>query len=176
MSATREERFTAFVVEHGDAITRFVRRRHREGDATSVDDVVADVLATCWRRVDDLPDGEEIAYAFGIARNVLANARRRAGRRAAIGATLRPVRASASAELEAIADVTVRAALGALRPSEREVLLLAAFEGLSPDQCARVLGVSTNAAAIRLTRAKTAFAAALDALEESPDPMTTGAR
>ena len=177
MTRSREERFTQLVVEHGDALLRYFHRRHRDADAVSVDDLLAEVLAVAWRRFDDLPEDAELLFLYGIARNVLANTRRRSGRRAAITTRLRPAGPSPSAELEAIGDLTVRAALADLAPTDREILLLSAFEGCDPAQCATVLGISTNAAAIRLLRAKQHFGANLHAADPESFPVdVTGAK
>ncbi len=176
MTTNREERFTQLVLAHGDVLSRYFARRHRDADAVSVDDLLAEVLAVAWRRFDDLPADAELLFLFGIARNVLANTRRRSGRRAAITSRLRPPGPSPSAELEAIGDLTVRAALAELTPTDREILLLATFEGCDPTECATVLGISTNAASIRLSRAKQHFAVHLHAADPESFPVDmTGA-
>jgi RNA polymerase sigma-70 factor (ECF subfamily) len=177
MTTNREERFTQLVLAHGDVLSRYFQRRHHDADAVSVDDLLAEVLAVAWRRFDDLPEDAELLFLYGIARNVLANTRRRSGRRAAITSRLRPVAPSPSAELEAIGDLTVRAALADLAPTDREILLLSAFEGCGPSECATVLGISTNAAAIRLSRAKQHFAERLHAADpESSSVDATGVK
>jgi RNA polymerase sigma factor (sigma-70 family) len=45
-------------------------------------------------------------------------------------------------------------ALARLSLSEREVLLLVAFDGLSPSEAAITLGITANAARLRLSRAR----------------------
>jgi RNA polymerase sigma factor (sigma-70 family) len=57
-------------------------------------------------------------------------------------------------------------ALSALPPDEREVLLLVAWEELTPAQAAAALGVPQGTAPSRLYRARTALRAALAAEEE----------
>jgi RNA polymerase sigma-70 factor (ECF subfamily) len=52
------------------------------------------------------------------------------------------------------ADHRVLAAIAALRESDREVLLLSAWEQLSPAEIAAVLGISPLAARSRLHRAR----------------------
>jgi RNA polymerase sigma-70 factor (ECF subfamily) len=52
------------------------------------------------------------------------------------------------------ADDAVLEAIAALRESDREVLLLSAWEGLSPTQIAAVLGISPLAVRSRLHRAR----------------------
>jgi RNA polymerase sigma-70 factor (ECF subfamily) len=74
---------------------------------------------------------------------------------------LRPADPAPSAEDIVIADVTLGTAWRGLRAAEREVLTLALVEDLAPAQLAVALGVSVNAASIRLHRARTKLAALL---------------
>ncbi len=59
-------------------------------------------------------------------------------------------------------------ALAGLRPDDREVLRLAAWEGLDPRAMGLVLGCSPNAAAIRLHRARRRLQEAMDDTEGEP--------
>ena len=62
----------------------------------------------------------------------------------------------------------VLSALAGLRPDDREVLRLAAWEGLDPREMGLVLGCSPNAAAIRLHRARRRLQEAMDDTEGEP--------
>jgi RNA polymerase sigma factor (sigma-70 family) len=150
----REERFSRLVECHADAVHRYLRNRLSGGDGVDAEDVLADVLMIAWQRLDDIPPDAEAPWLFGVARNRLMNAHSKRSRRTAISRRLRPRLPSAPAEDEAMADLALRAALDALPEPEREALLLTAWEGLTPVQLAVALGVSVNAAAIRLSRAK----------------------
>jgi RNA polymerase sigma-70 factor (ECF subfamily) len=66
-------------------------------------------------------------------------------------------------EDEVIADLAGRAALDQLSRSDRELLRLHAWEGLEPREIAVVLGITANAAATRLSRAKKRFLVTLAA-------------
>ena len=70
------------------------------------------------------------------------------------GPSLRPADPSPSAEDIVVADASLAAAWRRLRPAEREVLALALVEELAPAELAVALGVSVNAATIRVHRAK----------------------
>lgn len=153
-SDDREERFNRLVREHGDEVHRYLRRRYRGGDATDAEDLLADVMAIAWRRLDDVPPDAEAPWLFGVARRRLSNARTRQVRRDRIAAPLRPREASPAAEDVALADLSLREALSALPDKEREALTLTAWEGLGPEELAIALGVTVNAAAIRLSKAK----------------------
>jgi RNA polymerase sigma-70 factor, ECF subfamily len=173
-SADREERFNRLVREHGDAVHRYLRRRYRGGDATDVEDLLADVLTVAWRRLDDVPSDAEAPWLFGVAKRRLSNARSRQMRRDRIAAPMRPKEASPPAEDVAIADLSIRDALAKLPDKEREALTLTAWEGLSPEELAQALGVSVNAAAIRLSKAKSRLLKlmAQDSDESSPAVAT----
>jgi len=173
-SADREERFNRLVREHGDAVHRYLRRRYRGGDGTDVEDLLADVMMVVWRRLDDVPSDAEAPWLFGVARRRLSNARTRQTRRDRIMAPMRPKSASPPAEDVAIADLSLREALARIPEKEREALTLTAWEGLGPEELAVALGVSVNAAAIRLSKAKTKLLGFLEEdVEESSPPIAT---
>jgi len=173
--AGREERFSLLVAEHGDAVYRYLRRRHVGRDATDAEDLLADVMTVAWRRLDDIPKGLEAPWLFGVARHRLANARRRSSRRDRISAPMRPLAPSPAAEDVAVADLQLAGALERLSDKEREALLLSAWEGLDPSELAIALGVSVNAAAVRLSKAKTHLLSILsEEPTESPASVATG--
>jgi DNA-directed RNA polymerase specialized sigma24 family protein len=63
---------------------------------------------------------------------------------------------------------SVAAAFARLRDSDRELLALAAWEGLDPGEIAVVLDCSRNAARIRLHRARKRLAREVHAARSSP--------
>jgi RNA polymerase sigma factor (sigma-70 family) len=121
-------------------------------------DAVADTFLAAWRRSDDLPD-DPLPWLISTARNTLANQHRSARRQVRVAARLS---SRISAETEPAAAVhdagAARIALEALRPSEREALLLIAWDGLTPSQAARSLGCSPGTFRVRLHRARRKFA------------------
>lgn len=74
----RIERFRRLFGARYQPPSAYARRRTAAADA---DDLVADVLATAWRRLDDIPAGSELPWLYGVARRSLANQRRGAARR-----------------------------------------------------------------------------------------------
>ncbi|MFI1993619.1 RNA polymerase sigma factor [Actinoplanes sp. NPDC020271] len=147
----RRERFEAIAPAVIDAVRRYLARRT---DPATADDVLSETLLICWRRLDEIPE-EHLPWAYGVARNCLANAdrgRRRQARLAARIATLDPPPEVAPDPTATGTDLT--AVLAAMRPEDAELLRLWAWEDLTPPQIALVLGVSANAATIRLHRAK----------------------
>lgn len=151
-SDDRRPRFEAVAPALIDAVRRYLARRT---DPATADDVLQETLLVCWRRFDDLPAVEPLPWAYGVARNCLANAersRRRQGRLLARISRLDPPR-----EVVAIAepaDDGLSEALAAMRAEDAELLRLWAWEELTPAQIAVVLGISANAVSIRLHRAK----------------------
>ncbi len=127
-------------------LQRYLRRR---ADAATAEDVLGDVLLVMWRRRSDLPEGAELPWCYGVARGCLANARRGDDRR------LRLVRRleQQPAEHDPSDDPDLDAVLTALPAKDRELLRLWAWEQLAPREIAVVLGISPNAASIRLHRA-----------------------
>ncbi len=63
---------------------------------------------------------------------------------------------------ERVADPELRDALRALRPLDREALLLVAWFELTPEEAAAALGVRPAALRMRLTRARRRMRAGLD--------------
>ena len=150
-SDDRRARFEAMAPAVIDAVRRFLARRT---DPATADDVLSETLLVCWRRFDEMP-ADHLPWAYGVARNCLANAergRRRQSRLLARIWQLDPPRdVPPGPELP---DADLAAALAALRSEDAELLRLWAWEELTPYQMAVVLGVSTNAVNIRLHRAR----------------------
>ncbi|HVE98617.1 MAG TPA: sigma-70 family RNA polymerase sigma factor [Mycobacteriales bacterium] len=148
--ALREARFRAAFAEVHDPVRRYVARRT---EPAQVDDVVAEALLVLWRRLDDVPVGAELPWVYGIARRCLANSRRAQDRHLGLVARL-AAQPGSPAGSDDDADEDVRDALRRLGSDDREVLALWAWEGLPPGEIAMALGISSNAASIRLHRAK----------------------
>jgi RNA polymerase sigma-70 factor (ECF subfamily) len=144
------------------AIYRYASRL--SGEASTAEDVVAQTFLEAWRlRETVLVEGGSLQpWLYGIATNVLRNARRTVRRhRAALARLPRPEptpdiadeparRAGEQEELAA-----ARTALGALRPPEREVVALCIWSGLSYVEAAEALGVPVGTVRSRLSRART---------------------
>ena len=147
----RRARFEALAPAVIDAVRRYLARRT---DPATADDVLSETLVICWRRLDEMP-ADHLPWAYGVARRCLANAergRRRQVRLAARIAALDPPRSEADGP--APPDDELDAALARLRDEDAQLLRLWAWEDLAPAQIALVLGISANAASIRLHRAK----------------------
>lgn len=150
-----EHRFTALFDDTYADLLRFVRRRHGEDGA---EDVVAEVLLTAWRRFEDLPAAADDARAwvFGIARGTMANSRRGAHRRAALGVRLAQDGPSVADAPDGLAALTIDLARAwdVLSARDQEVLALAVLDGLTSAGAAHVLGTTPVAYRLRLSRAR----------------------
>jgi RNA polymerase sigma factor (sigma-70 family) len=147
-----------------------LRRTSRE----EAEEVVAETFIVAWRRLDEVPD-DPIPWLLAVARRVLANQRRAAGRRVALHERLGSVRGRGSfATPDPAEEVEARMALGdALRGlSERdsEALLLVAWERLDNRRAAVVMDCSPASFAVRLHRARRRLKQQLHRIEANPDP------
>jgi RNA polymerase sigma-70 factor (ECF subfamily) len=73
---TRNEGFESLFRDHYAAVRGYALRRAPRDMAP---DVVAETFLVAWRRLDDVP-ADALPWLYGVARRVLANARRSADR------------------------------------------------------------------------------------------------
>lgn len=155
----RERRMRNLVALVADPVRRYL---HRRTDPATADDVLGDTLLVCWRRLDDVPD-DALPWAIVVARQCLSNAQRAERRRTRLIGRIIAIdpptataddNPAASAVDGTSADARVTTALASLRRDDAEILRLWAWDELTSPQLAVVLGISANAAAIRLHRAK----------------------
>src|SRR4051794_7101613 len=141
-----------------DLLAYALRRVERPEDAA---DVVAETFLVAWRRLDDVPAGDQARlWLYGVARRQLANQRRGQLRRSQLAGRLRDELPTAMAAAAAASGAeedragVVRAALGRLDATDRELLALRSWEGLSPAEIAVVLEVPAVTLRSRLHRAR----------------------
>jgi RNA polymerase sigma factor (sigma-70 family) len=155
-------RFTALWEEHADRVLAYARRHVPAEDAQ---EVVAETFLVAWRRLADVP-GSALPWLLVVARNTIANHRRSGYRRGLIDGELARLEAVAAstvaAEVTAAERTAALARLAALSATEREALLLVAWDGLSPNQAAQVAGCSISAFHVRVFRARRRLKAAED--------------
>src|ERR1700744_164662 len=143
--AARQVRFEAvYAANHGSILGYALRRTTTPDDAA---DILAEIFLTAWRRLDELPSGEEARlWLYGVARRVLANYYRGERRRSALADRLRDEVTQAYHPPELTGESAHLAdALRRLTEHDRELLTLASWEGLDYGQIAAVLGCSRNA-------------------------------
>lgn len=162
--------------DHASDVLAYALRR---ADRTTAEEVAAEVFVIAWRRADRIPQAEPLLWLYAVARRLLANERRAARRRAALHdvlgllATRGDQAGPAPGSGNSGAGPELREALQALRPADREVLMLTAWEGLEGAQAARVLGCSPQAVHTRLHRARARLAAQLGRTPDASEVTTT---
>lgn len=156
----RRRRFDALFREQVEGIASYCRwRSHSRGDA---EDAVAEVFLIAWRRLDDVPAGDDARpWLYATARRVMANQARAHARRSRLNRRLTAEAATAPAEEDPRIS-RVHDALAALGPRDREVLLLAEWEGLTPAEIGRALHRPPVTIRVRLHRARSRFRAAFE--------------
>ena len=145
----RRARFDTIVRGVVDPLRRFLARRT---DPATADDVLGDTLLVLWRRYDELPP-EPLPFAHGVARHCLADAERGARRQRRLAGRIAAVDPPREVP-DPVGDDRLGEAMAALSDDDAELLRLWAWEQLAPGEIATVLDVTTNAAAIRLHRAR----------------------
>ena len=133
-----------------DLLGYFVRRLDDREDAA---DALSETLVVIWRKQRSLPSDAEgrRRYAFGVARNVLAAARRGRLKHREIADALRSELAVSPANP---VDIELDSALAALAERDRELVLLVAWEGFGVAEAGAVLGLKPDAARARYSRAR----------------------
>jgi RNA polymerase sigma-70 factor, ECF subfamily len=136
-----------------DLLAYFGRRLDDHEDAA---DALSETLLVVWRRRRHLPEDPERSrqYAFGVARHVLAAARRGKVRRRALADRIGAELAVAWAETTRPVDDELREALAELPERDRELVLLVAWEGFGVAEAGAVLGLRADAARQRYSRAR----------------------
>ena len=145
-----EARFRT-VFAHLGAVTAYARRR----GSIDADAIAAEVMTVAWRRLADVPRNDPRPWLYATARNLVLAERRRTRRAVA---EAEPARWMPDLGL----DPALERALRSLSPTDREALLLVAWEDLTPTQAAKALGVNPTAFRVRLLRARRRFRAALE--------------
>ncbi len=150
-------RFSSLFEEHYRSVFAFVLRRV---DTTqTAHDLTEDVFLVAWRKLDDVPRGQESLYwLYAVARRIVANHSRKTANRTRLAPRLVTVAPLAAPPPE---DVVVRndearfviEGLGGLRNSDQELLRLAYWDDLPRRAIAELLGISESAVSVRLHRA-----------------------
>ena len=146
-----------FINLYHDSYRMLLAYARRRVDDQTADEVVAETFLVAWRRRDEVPEGFERAWLFGVARNTILTAARSARRlsnlRSKMRATAAPLWDDSPGEITDRASALLPA-LRSLREADREILMLVAWEEMSHAEIGRTMGISPNAVAIRVHRAR----------------------
>lgn len=149
-------RFQTLFAAHQAQIQAFCLRRLTTEDAH---EAAAETFVTAWRRIDEVPDGDEgAAWLYGVARNVVRNMQRGGRRRIRLAAKVGAFSGVAPEEPEPqvirnAEHAEVIGALNRLRPADTEILRLKVWDNLTHESIGQVLGISARAAEGRYARA-----------------------
>lgn len=162
-SRTRPEVLGQLYERHATAVFRYLARRVGPAAEDLLGDVFVGAVAARLR-FHPHDSGSALPWLYGIAANVVRTHRR--------GSHMQP----ATCEVETVdwdavderldasaRRAQLRTALGSLSADDRELLLLVAWEGLTPGEAAEALGITAVAARSRLHRARARAQAALSA-------------
>ncbi len=155
---TREEKFADIYDAYFRHVHAYCRRRTGVDKA---DDAVAETFLTAWRRIDDMPEGDEsLPWLYGVAHKVVSRQWRTSNRKAKLHQKLESIGLpihDAADHLVVHRDEIARLLTAANRLSDRdlEVLRLALWEDLEHEKIGTVLGISANTARQRYHRART---------------------
>lgn len=156
----RARRVEAVFEAHYDAVWRTLRRLGL--DDSQADDGAQRVFLVAARRMDEIVEGEEGRYLYGVAVRIASEVRRRdPSRRETDDTALAALADDAPGPEESLLAHEARAALDEVlsgMPDElREVLVLVELEELAVTDLAVLLEVPVGTAASRLRRAREAF-------------------
>jgi RNA polymerase sigma-70 factor (ECF subfamily) len=173
---TADGRFKELFENHLEAVLRYAMARV---DQETAKDVVADTFLVAWRRLDDVPDPPR-AWLLGVTRRTLAGQGRSRRRQISLVQRLAamPSRPCGPSMVEdAVSERAVMTgAFRRLRASDREILCLIAWDGLSPEEGSQVLDCSPEAFKVRLHRARERLEKALAREEGSDAPFLQAAQ
>ncbi|MCB5275773.1 ECF RNA polymerase sigma factor SigL [Arthrobacter sp. SO5] len=156
MLAAKEQAFIDLHTQHSARVYGYIACRIN--DRHRAEELAADVFRIAWQKQLVEPPG--IGWLLATARNVIGNEYKGRRRRQELVERLKDeapsqVPAADTEERAAVAGVLVQ-----LRERDREVLMLSYWDELTTIELAQTLGCSPSAAAVRLHRARRAFAKA----------------
>jgi len=132
------------------------------------DDVVSETFVVAWRSIEKIPT-DELPWLIGVARNLLRKRYEREARQASLAVEMR-------VWIEDVDDIADRVAqrwvvleaLARLSESDRQLLTLIAWHGLTNAQTARAVGCSVATLLVKLHRARNRLAHAMSTIDQSP--------
>jgi RNA polymerase sigma-70 factor (ECF subfamily) len=155
MTDDRKERFADLYQFARPKILAYVLRRR--SSPADVADIVAEVFTIAWRRFEDMPGGDaNLLWLYVTARHVLENHGRSLRRySAAVGRVAEQLaRTATHVEPADEAAIVAQLCLASLPEDDREILMLAGWEGLNSSELGEVLRCTPTAARLRLHRAR----------------------
>lgn len=153
--------FQSIYEAHAGDVRRFAYWILRNEEIAS--EITSETFLRAWTGRASIRTATVKAYLLAIARNLATDHLRRPDPTVPIEDHHQTHPPSAEGSLEL--SQTLRA-VSELPPAYRDAILLTAVNGLSHEESARVLGISTTAAKVRLHRARIMLAARLSGKED----------
>ncbi len=162
-----DRQFDLLVRAHSPALVTFAGSLTR--DRWSADEAVQDTLVRAWKYIDSFDGhGSFEGWLLRICRNVITDQANAAAKRPlALGAQAIDLPSNAT-PLDASHEITEL--LRSLPPRQAEVLVVVGVLGYSYEEAASLFSVPIGTIRSRLTRAREAFAALLEAAQASGSP------
>jgi RNA polymerase sigma-70 factor (ECF subfamily) len=163
--AARKSRFDTIWNEHRLQVLAYCLRRASGSDA---EDACAETFLVVWRRLDEVPaPPRTLPCIYGIARRVLSNQTRAFYRRGRLqqrlaGLGLSPTNDPMHLVVQSAEDKVVAEAVRRLKPTDREIVRLDAWEDLTREEIAEAMGMTRAAVDQRIHRAYQRLARALE--------------
>ena len=161
-----EHEFRDFYARTIEDVWRFARRRCARAD--EADDVTAETFAVAWRRRQEIPADAARPWLFGVARLVLSNLQRAHRRRQDLFVRLATVEEPRVHDAPAERDDAVWRSLAALTESDRDLLLMRAWDELSVAEIALVLDTTPATVSSRLYKARQRLAREIERRDPTP--------
>lgn len=156
MLAAKEQAFVDLHTQHSARVYGYIACRIN--DRHRAEELAADVFRIAWQKQLSEPPG--IGWLLATARNVIGNEYKGRHRRQELTDRLQEEARSQTPGADTKEQAAVAAVLVRLRERDREVLMLSYWDDLTTAELAQTLGCSPSAAAVRLHRARRAFAKA----------------
>src|SRR5262245_51277210 len=151
----RRTRFESLYDEYRRPVLAYCLRRTSSSEAA---DACSETFLVVWRRLEDIPGPPHtMPYLYGIAARVLSNQRRTVRRRSRLTDKLRYIGATPPLDPGAVVVQSdrsreVEAAVRSLKPKDREIVMLYAWEELPRSVIAEMMGISKVAVDQRIHR------------------------
>ncbi len=159
----QRDRFESMVRDLSEPLVRYFARRVSPADDSY--DCLSETLIVLWKHRGNIPtpSEERRAWAFGVARNVLANYKRQQRRRERLLEKSRVAADTGSSESPGdswdLGDL-----LASLSQRDAELVRLVVWDGLGVAEAGTVLGLKAAAARARYSRARAKLRSRLSAI------------
>ncbi len=170
----RSDRVEETIRREGPALLAYFERRVEVREDAA--DLLADTLLVLWRRAESLPsDPENVRmWLCGVARNTLSSYRRGRRRHLELAERMRSELASAPAPSVPSSSLDLSEALDRLNRLDREIVVLAAWDGFTLAEIARHLRMRPTTVRSRYSRARAKLRATLDSTDSVESEQTSG--